>query len=252
MYQITYEMAEELIRHLYDKTYGLRKIKDTTPENVQKLFNLHMQVQQLLQQIEADGHDVSMLKQEIQEHISQKYDYKEILVKIDGGVRGVNSKNLISRGACAFMIYGDGELLVSNSYYLGDEITLPRHPNEEGESINHPLSTNMAEYMALIKALDYLVAFNPQVESINIESDSEIVVNQVNMTVTTRVDNLLRLRYACISRIKKLSGVVQLIKIGREDNLEVDALVNECLDKYEHERAEQEGAHGAEPSKQAQ
>lgn len=242
-YQISYEMARELIRHLYDKTYGLRKIKETDPDIIQQLFNLHLEVQDLLAQLEKDNHDVSQLKQEIQEHIRQKYDYKQLLIKVDGGVRGINDKAIRSRAACGFQIYGDNELLVSNSYYLGDKIRLPRLPEEEGEAPNFDISPNIAEYMAVIKALDYLITFDPKVESIVVQSDSEVIVNQINMLTATRVDNLLRLRHAAHERMKKL-GYVQLQKIPREQNLDVDALVNQCLDKAEaKEREEADETH---------
>ena len=237
MYSISYEMAEELIRHLYEKTYGLRKIKDLEPEKIQRLFNLHIQLQNLLGQLEENGHDVSFLKQEIQEHIKQKYEYKELVLKVDGGVRDIDNKALKSKGACAFMLYGDGELLVQNSYYLGDVINLPALPDEEEEPPTLPITVNMAEYMAVIKALDYLLTFSPSVESIIIKSDSEVVVNQVNMYISTRVDNLVRLRHATHARMKRL-GFVEMRKISREENFDVDALVNQCLDKIEEQEKE--------------
>jgi len=235
MYNISYKMAEELIRHLYDITYGLRQIKDTTPENVHKIFNLQLQVQGLLQQLEADGHDVSKLKAELQEELSLKYDYKTLLIRVDGGVRDVNNKQIDSKAACGFKVFGDGTLIDSKSFYLGSHMRLPLLPDEEGVQELVPINTNFAEYMALIKALDYLITCTPQVESIIIESDSETVVNQVNMLVTTRVESLLRLRNAALTRIRTL-GYIDLRKISREKNAEVDALVNECLDKFAGKR----------------
>lgn len=238
MYQVTYEMAEFLIRHLYEQTYGLRKIKDSNPEMVQHLFNLHVQLQDLLEQLEKDGHNVSFLKQEITEQIQRKYQYKELIVKVDGGVRDIDDKKKQSKGACGFILYGDGELLVQNAYYLGDNLILPKMPEEEGDHQVLPITVNMSEYMAVIKALDYLVTFQPAVESIIIKSDSEVVVNQINMLISTRVDNLVRLRYAAHSRIRKLGHNVEIRKIPREQNLDVDALVNQCLDKVEEQMKE--------------
>lgn len=238
MYSISYEMAEFLIRHLYESTYGLRKIKDVDPENIQRLFNLHIQLQNLLEQLEKDGHDISFLKQEIEEQIKRKYDYRELVLKVDGGVRDIDDKRKESKGACGFMLYGDGELLVQNSYYLGDMLALPKLPDEEGEEPVLPITVNMAEYMAVIKALDYLITFSPSVESIVIKSDSEVVVNQINMFISTRVENLVRLRYAAHSRMKKLGHGVEIRKIPREENLDVDALVNQCLDKAEAQKKE--------------
>ena len=237
MYSISYEMAEELIRHLYEKTYGLRKIKDSRPENIQRLFDLHIQLQNLLEQLEKDGHNVRFLKQEIKDHIKQKYDYRELVLQVDGGVRDIDNKAIQSKGACAFMLYGDGELLMQNSYYLGDMVTLPAMPDETEEPPTLPITVNMAEYIAVIKALDYLLTFSPSVESIIIKSDSEVVVNQVNMFISTRVDNLVRLRYATHIRMKKL-GFVEIRKVPREDNSDVDALVNQCLDKVEEKEKE--------------
>lgn len=238
MYRISYEMAEFLIRHLYEQTYGLRKIKDSDPENIQRLFNLHVQLQHLLEQLEKDGHNISFLKQEIQEQIKRKYDYRELILKVDGGVRDIDDKRKQSKGACGFVLYGDGELLVQNSYYLGDSLPLPNLPDEQGEAQTLPITVNMAEYMAVIKALDYLITFQPSVESILIKSDSEVVVNQINMLVSTRVDNLVRLRHAAHSRMKKLGHAVEIRKIPREENLDVDALVNQCLDKVEEQEKE--------------
>lgn len=240
MYSISYEMAEFLIRHLYEQTYGVRKIKDVDPENIQQLFNLHIQLQNLLEQLEKDGHNISQLKQDINEQIKRKYDYRELVIKVDGGIRDIDDKEKESKGACGFMLYGDGELLVQNTYYLGDLITLPKLPGEE-EPPELRISVNIAEYMAVIKALDYLITFSPSVESIIIKSDSEVVVNQINMLVTARVDHLKRLRQTAHSRMKVLGHGIEIRKIPREENLDVDALVNQCLDKVEEQ--EKEGYH---------
>lgn len=234
MYRITYELAEELIRHLYDKTYGLRKIKDTAPEHVQKLLDLHVQIQTLMKDLEADGHDITELKQDIEESIRQRYDYEKLTIYVDGGIRDIDNKDVTSKAACGFIIYGDDEKLVESASYIGDSITLPLYPDEVGPAPTLDITVTMAEYLAVIKVLDYLLAFNPQVEHIVLYSDSDVVVNQINMSIKTRVPNLLRLRYAVNERLEKLP-LIAVRKIPREQNAEVDELVNQCLDKVEAE-----------------
>lgn len=233
MYNISYEMAEELIRHLYEKTYGIRKIKTTSPDYIEKILNLNIELQRLMKQLEDDGHDTSLLRQDIKDTLQKKFDYKKIEIYVDGGTRDMEPKDkaqgIERKGACAMSLYGDGELLVQNSYFLGDSLKIPPRNDSEEEMVI-PMNVNIAEYMALIKALDYLLVYKPDAEEIHIYSDSETIVKQVNMRFTARTDYLYRLRWMAQDRLKHFTNL-EVSQIPRDANMEANNLVYECMSR---------------------
>lgn len=228
MYKVSYEMAEELIRHLYEKTYGIRKIKTTSPDYIEKILNLNIELQRLMKQLEDDGHDTSLLRKDIKDTLEKKYDYKKIEIYVDGGTRDMEQDET-RKGACAMSLYGDGEQLLQNSYYLGKELTIPAR-NDREEEVTIPMNTNIAEYMALMKALDYLLVYKPDAEEIIIYSDSDTIVNQVNMMCLARVDYLFRLRKMAQEKMSQFTNL-DVVKIPRDSNMEVNRLVYECMSR---------------------
>ncbi len=127
-------------------------------------------------------------------------------IYVDGGARG----NPGPAGAGVAIFAESGAPLFEAAYYLGEQ------------------TNNVAEYNALIRALQRVVELEPQ--SITIYSDSELMVRQV--TGAYRVKN---------ARLAQLHGEVQLLllkvmrwslrHIDREENARADELANMAMDR---------------------
>lgn len=134
----------------------------------------------------------------------------QLKIYTDGG-----SLNNPGQAASAFLIYGDGKLL---------------HKHKEKIGI---ASNNVAEYTALIKALeyikDYVSRYTLHVTQIEIISDSLLLVSQVNGLYKVKHANIKPLH----SRVKMLEMEIGLpisyTHVLREKNQEADALVKEAL-----------------------
>ena len=95
-------------------------------------------------------------------------------------------------------------------------------------------TNNVAEYTALIRALHH--AHKVGGKSLIVQSDSELIVNQMNGKFKVKHPGLLPLyRQACELRDRFDSVVIR--HIYREDNDRADRLYNEALDDPERELA---------------
>ena len=125
---------------------------------------------------------------------------------IDGGSRG-------NPGPAAYgVVVRDprGEIVARLKKYIGNN------------------TNNVAEYFGLIAALDY--AQTHQIRALRIESDSELLVKQMQGNYKVKSEELRPL----FERAKKMSQTFEWFRIGhvyREQNREADALVNQALDE---------------------
>jgi ribonuclease HI len=90
------------------------------------------------------------------------------------------------------------------------------------------MTNNVAEYYGLIAALDY--AQSHGIRALRIESDSELLVNQMRGRYKVKSAELRPL----FERARKMSQSFESFKIDhvyREQNREADALANEALDE---------------------
>jgi ribonuclease HI len=90
------------------------------------------------------------------------------------------------------------------------------------------MTNNVAEYYGLIAALDY--AQSHGIRSLRVESDSELLVQQMRGRYKVKSADLLPL----FERAKKMSQSFESFRIDhvyREQNREADALANEALDE---------------------
>ena len=134
----------------------------------------------------------------------------QLKIYTDGG-----SLNNPGQAASAFFIYKDGKLL---------------HKHKEKIGI---ASNNVAEYTALIKALEYLKKYVSRytlhVIRIDIISDSQLMVRQVNGLYKVKNADIKPLH----TRVKMLEMQIGLpisyTHVLREKNQEADALVKEAL-----------------------
>ena len=125
---------------------------------------------------------------------------------IDGGSRG-------NPGPAAYGVVmrdGRGEVVARLKKYIGQN------------------TNNVAEYFALIAALDYAQAHG--IRALRLESDSELLVKQMRGQYKVKSEELKPL----FERAKKMSQTLESFRIEhvyREQNREADALVNQALDE---------------------
>lgn len=124
---------------------------------------------------------------------------------IDGAARG-------NPGPASYGVVirdGQGEVVAKLKKYIGR------------------MTNNVAEYYGLIAALDY--AQSHSIRALRVESDSELMVKQMQGQYKVKSDDLRPL----FERAKKMSQGFESFRIDhvyREQNREADALANEALD----------------------
>ncbi len=138
--------------------------------------------------------------------------YENITINTDGGSRG-------NPGPSAIGVYisSKEEKVAEFSEYIGTT------------------TNNVAEYTAVIKALEYLLAKNIRSYQINFILDSELIVKQINGQYKIKQPHLQQLNLQVknlLSNLKSNSQTEQITfnHVLREKNKEADYLVNFCLD----------------------
>jgi ribonuclease HI len=138
----------------------------------------------------------------------------QIIIHTDGGARGNPGP-----AACAFVAMSVSEIISKASQFLS--IT----------------TNNYAEYKGIILALRWVVdeiSSGRNVNQIVVNSDSELVVRQLNGLYKIKNVNLKNL-YDEIKNIIITNKLEVVFKnISRELNKQADALVNEELDRNDH------------------
>ncbi|BCX14457.1 MAG: ribonuclease H [Patescibacteria group bacterium] len=133
---------------------------------------------------------------------------EKIIVNTDGGARGNPGP-----AASAFVVKKGNEVIFKKGFYLGET------------------TNNIAEYTAVLKALEWLKENNFVDKEIFFEIDSELVVRQ--LTGIYKVKNFqLRVLYQKIKDLEKsfLNGIFYR-HIFREKNFLADKIVNEKIDE---------------------
>ena len=131
-----------------------------------------------------------------------------IVVYFDGLCQPVNPGGI----ACyAFLIRRDGKI-VHSEYGLA------------AKPYSNDSTNNVAEYTALIKALEWLSRNQPR-ESIRIRSDSKLVVSQINGEYKVKSKRIIPLYRQAMS-LKNSFPSIEIEWVPREENREADALTN--------------------------
>lgn len=92
-------------------------------------------------------------------------------------------------------------------------------------------TNNIAEYQAVILALEWLISSGLKPESINFILDSALVVNQMNGAWRVK-DSNLRQKIILIRELEAgLNCPIQYTAVPREQNTAPDALLNQALDQ---------------------
>lgn len=112
--------------------------------------------------------------------------------------------------------------------------------NEMEEKFKEYLGTvtnNVAEYKALIKAVDIIKL--KKSDRVIFHSDSLLMVNQVNGIFKVKDENLKKLNEEVLKKLKnKFKTNWKLVYIPREKNKDADKLANEAIDESEFEKTE--------------
>jgi ribonuclease HI len=96
-----------------------------------------------------------------------------------------------------------------------------------GEPFTKDATNNVAEYTALIKVLEWLLANNLNSECLQINSDSQLVVKQLNGEYKVKSKRILPL-YREVLQLKNKFKDIAIRWIAREENNEADALTNKA------------------------
>lgn len=123
--------------------------------------------------------------------------------------------------------------------------TLPlAHRGEGGSDLNGEMvfqlsqtigntTNNVAEWQAVIKALDYLIKNNIQSDQIDFFLDSELVVKQIKREYKIKQPHLQTLSTHLHQLLQQLdSSQVYFHYLPREQNKTADFLVNQALDSF--------------------
>ena len=130
---------------------------------------------------------------------------KLLVINTDGGARG----NPGPAGIGLVIKDESGELVYSHGAYIGET------------------TNNVAEYSALIKALEESV--NLGGTSLRIQMDSELIVKQMQGVYKIKEPTLQELAAKVITLLKKFDHYT-FVHVRREFNKEADAMVNQALD----------------------
>ena len=137
-----------------------------------------------------------------------------IEVYIDGLCQPVNPGGI----ACyAFIVKKEGKNIKSDYGVAGDPFT-------------KDATNNVAEYTALVKALEWLLANNLNSDSVQINSDSQLVVKQLSGEYKVKSKRILPF-YREVLLLKKKFKDIEIRWIAREENIEADALTNKAYMK---------------------
>ena|SRR3990167_6567782 len=101
-----------------------------------------------------------------------------------------------------------------------------------GETTN-----NVAEYTAVLRALEYLESAEVYADKIRFILDSELIVKQITGLYKVKQPHLQTLRRQIVDLIQKLRTngqikILSFVNVLRDQNKEADKLVNAALDNH--------------------
>ena len=137
-----------------------------------------------------------------------------IEVYFDGLCQPINPGGI---SCYAFIVKSDGRIIYSDYGVAAEPFS--------GDSTN-----NVAEYTALAKALQWLLAHNYSTKKIEIKSDSQLVVNQLKGDYKVKARRIMPY-YKEVLFLKSKFQDIQIKWIPREKNREADKLTNKAYNK---------------------
>ena len=144
-----------------------------------------------------------------------------IEIYFDGLCQPINPGGI----ACyAFVVKSDGKTIYSD-YGLATEPFSPDSTN------------NVAEYTGLAKALEWLVENNLISDKVEINSDSQLIVNHLRGLYKVKAKRIVPL-YQKVLVLKSKFHDLQIHWVPREENKEADMLTNEAYNRALQENPE--------------
>jgi ribonuclease HI len=233
-YAISYDMAIELTYRCLEKMQALDRHKGTDVSKVERLFDMNLELKDLIDQIRHDHPDIDQVIADIRDKLIKKYQYEKLEVFVDGAARNNDDPKKENLSGCAYAIFADGKLLFKHSVALGGKVQLPKLRNEPYSLVAPIVSAtnNVVEYMGMVYALEYLITNELTAKHVEIFSDSQILVLQTNRVTSTRVSNLVRLRNCAWELMSEFENLT-LTYIPREKNAYVDKMLCLFLDQLQ-------------------
>jgi ribonuclease HI len=105
------------------------------------------------------------------------------------------------------------------------------------EPFSEDSTNNVAEYTAIAKALQWLLANNLVSTKVEINSDSQLIVNQLTGDYKVKAKRIISL-YKQVLLLKSKFQDIQINWIPREKNREADRLTNKAYNKALQENPE--------------
>lgn len=165
------------------------------------------------EEIEENRQQLAAIEYTVQHHHFTCYT--------DGAREGIDVKRSGGRLAAAAAVIYEGDTM-----YHKTSVLLP--PTYHGE----PMTSHGAEYMGLIHCLTTLEKQHPHPEEVTVTmfSDSQNMVDQLNMKSRTRTPLLRRLNKKAQAHIRRFKKV-NIAYIPRSENTYADQLVTDMLDR---------------------
>ncbi len=132
----------------------------------------------------------------------------QLIIHTDGG----SLKNP-GQAAYAFTVHSGGKLIYKQNERIGIA------------------SNNVAEYTALIRALEYIKNNLKDITSVGVISDSELMVRQVNGIYKVKHPDIRPLHSQVKLLEMEIGHAISYKHVLREKNAEADALVKEALNR---------------------
>ena len=105
------------------------------------------------------------------------------------------------------------------------------------EPFSQDSTNNVAEYTALVKALQWLLEKNLGSTKVEIKSDSELIVNQLTGDYKVKSKRIMSL-YKQVLLLKSKFQDIEIKWVPREKNREADRLTNKAYNKSLQENPE--------------
>ncbi len=205
---INKDMVRLLVDYYADKFYVMSESKHN---NLIEYIHIGFIIDYLCTQLESINEDVPETINSIRNKLNLRYNKENISVFVDGAARGNDNPDIPNKSAIAFAVVVEGKIIETQTKSVGDK------------------SSTESEYLAIKTAVDYLARAKLNDKDITIYSDSEVVVNQINMIHRTKTKSLIAMRDDIIESLKSLNNV-KVEFIPRYKNTLCDRIVNETLD----------------------
>ena len=105
------------------------------------------------------------------------------------------------------------------------------------EPFSQDSTNNVAEYTALVKALQWLLEKNLGTTKVEVKSDSQLIVNQLTGDYKVKSKRIVSL-YKQVLLLKRKFQDIEIKWVPREENREADRLTNKAYNKALQENPE--------------